>query len=69
MNITQNCINTQEVAKRLNCTVRNISTLVDKGVLTPIIKEKRLFLFNPQDIESLRLKRDLKKTNKLIETA
>ena len=69
MNITQNCINTQEVAKRLRCSVRNISTLVDKGVLIPIIKEKRLFMFNSLDIEKLRLKRDLKKTNKLIETA
>lgn len=69
MNITQNCINTQEVAKRLNCTVRNISMLVNKGILEPIIKEKRLFMFNSLDIEKLRLKRDLKKTNKLIETA
>ena len=65
MNITQNCINTQEVAKRLKCSVRNISTLVNKGILKPIIKEKRLFMFNSQDIESLRLKRDLKKSSRL----
>ena len=61
MNITQNCINTQEVAKRLKCSVRNISTLVNKGILEPIIKEKRLFLFNPQDVERVRFERDIRK--------
>jgi|AntAceMinimDraft_6_1070360.scaffolds.fasta_scaffold11484_5 hypothetical protein len=55
-------ITTQQASKVLNCTVRNISYLVKKGILTPKLKNTNLFLYEPDDVENLKPLMNVKAT-------
>lgn len=52
---------TREVATLLGCSVRNISALVEKGKLNPIVKHKRFFLFDENEVLTFKSIRDGKK--------
>lgn len=52
---------TNEVARMLECTTRNVCYLVQKGDLTPINPHKRFFLFDQDEVLTYKQLRDERK--------
>lgn len=53
-------LNTKQVAANLSVTKMTVTRLVKKGCLTPINSDCKYFLFNKDEVESLKSKRKAK---------
>lgn len=51
-------VSTRQVATLLNCSVRSVLYMVERGELTPVVKHKRFFMFDKDEVLTIKAMRD-----------